>query len=263
VHPVAFQGAAAWPTRAGKVSGPDGTLTAVGVDGRWASAVAVAVAVTDTALAGSRASWARPARRLTKPALIPAVAVAVRARGGRPSRPVALALAGSWAGDVALLSRSDAGLLGGVGGFAVAHLAYLTEIRRRHPAPAPARRGPETAAGVVFGAVFAGSAAVLWRRLDTAEERRLRLPVLGYAALVTAMGAAAVRGGLRTAGPAGRALATGGALFVISDGLVAATRFGSRRRRPVEAAVMATYAAAQALLAGALARDGAVSAAER
>jgi uncharacterized membrane protein YhhN len=76
--------------------------------------------------------------------------------------------------------------------------------------------------------------------------------VLGYAALVTGMGAAAVRAALRTPGPAGRALAAGGTLFVVSDGLVAATLFGSGRRRAADAAVMATYAAAQALLAAAL-----------
>jgi uncharacterized membrane protein YhhN len=198
---------------------------------------------------------------VTKPAVVPAIALAVRSGGGRPSKTLGAALAGSWVGDVALLSRSDAGFLGGVGGFAVAHLAYLAEIRRRPPAGGPpvgpsAAGGPpagERVAAGVFGAVFAGTAAVLWRRLDTPAERRLRVPVLGYAALVTGMGAAATRAGLRAGGPAGRALAVGGAAFVVSDGLVALTRFGGRRRPAVEAAVMVTYAAAQALLAAALA----------
>jgi uncharacterized membrane protein YhhN len=76
--------------------------------------------------------------------------------------------------------------------------------------------------------------------------------VLGHAALVTGMGAAAVRAALRTSDPAGRLLAAGGALFVVSDGLLATTLVGARRRWPAEAAVMATYAAAQALLAAAL-----------
>ena len=102
----------------------------------------------------------------------------------------------------------------------------------------------------VFGAVLTGAGTVLWRRLDT--ERPLRVPVLGYATLVTGMGAAAVRAAVRTPGPAGRALAAGGTLFVVSDGLVAATMFGDRRRPAAEAAVMATYAAAQALLVTAL-----------
>jgi uncharacterized membrane protein YhhN len=57
-----------------------------------------------------------------------------------------------------------------------------------------------------------------------------------------------VRAGRRTSSPA---LAAGGALFVVSDGLVAASLFGPKRRT-VDAAVMLSYAAAQALLAGAL-----------
>jgi uncharacterized membrane protein YhhN len=195
--------------------------------------VAAAVAVTDAALAGSPAPWARRARWVTKPAVVPAIAA-----GARPSGPLAVALAASWAGDVALLSRSDAGLVGGIGGFAVAHAAYLTAIR-------PAGLGVES---VVGGAVFAAAGRVLWHRLDTDTDRRLRVPVLGYAALVTAMGAAAVRAGRQSKNPA---LAAGGALFVVSDGLVAASLFGPRRRI-VDAAVMLTYAAAQSLLASAL-----------
>ncbi len=195
--------------------------------------MAAAVAVADAALTGSRAPWARRARWVTKPALVPAIAAA------GPGRPPAIALGASWAGDVALLSRSGAGLLGGIAAFAVAHAAYLRAIR-------PTGLGVEAAVG---GAVWAGAGHVLWRRLDTDEERRLRLPVLGYAALVTAMGAAAARAGRRTSNPA---LAAGGILFVISDGLVAASLFGPKRRT-VDAAVMATYAAAQALLTRALA----------
>lgn len=236
--------------------------------------MAAAVAVLDAALAGAGASRAR---WVTKPLVVPAIAAAT------PGRPPAPALAASWAGDVALLSRSDAGLLGGIGAFAIAHAAYLAAIRRHRPAPpappapagsAPAAPGgsappapggsapaaPGTGAarrvagavgveGAVAGAVWAGAGHVLWRQLDTDEERRLRVPVLGYAALVTAMGAAAVRTGRRTSNPA---LAAGGTLFVISDGLVAASLFGPKRKA-VDAAVMLTYAAAQALLARALA----------
>jgi uncharacterized membrane protein YhhN len=207
---------------------------------------------------------------MTKPAVVPAIVLAVRSGGGRPSGTLATALAGSWAGDVALLSSSDAGFLGGVGGFAVAHLAYLAEIRRHvraDGADAADRAGAGTAgtdragAGtaarrVAAGAhagVFGVAGAVLWRRLGTPAERRLRVPVLGYAALVTSMGAAAARAGPRAGGPAGRALAAGGAAFVVSDGLVALSHFGRRRRPAVEAAVMVTYAAAQAMLAEALA----------
>lgn len=207
--------------------------------------------MVDAALAASGAPWARRARWVTKPALVPAIAAA------GPGRPPALALGASWAGDVALLSRSDAGLLGGITAFAVAHAAYLSAIRRRSTgAPRLAiRRRPAGRAAAAIGvegaaaaAVWAGAGHLLWRRLDTDTDRRLRLPVLGYAALVTAMGAAAVRTGRRTSNPA---LAAGGTLFVVSDGLVAGSLFGPKRRT-VDAAVMLTYAAAQALLARAL-----------
>jgi len=212
---------------------------------RWTGAAA-AVAVVDSVLAAAPRRFRR-ARLVTKPALLPAIAVAARAHGRRPSRPLAVALGASWVGDVALLSRSEPALLGGVAGFAVAHVGYLAEIRRRFPGPTPQPAGAAVAAGA--GAVLAGAGTVLWRQL--AGDSR-RVPVLGYAALVTAMGATAVRAGLRTPGPPGRALAAGGVLFVVSDGLVATALFGSRRRPAVEAAVMATYAAAQALLTTAL-----------
>jgi uncharacterized membrane protein YhhN len=209
---------------------------------------------------------------VTKPAVVPAIALAARS-GGRPPAAVDAALVGSWVGDVALLSRSDAGLLGGIGGFAAAHLAYLAGTRRfaatsvgrppaagqhtagpRHTAPhhtAGGRRSGRVAAGA-YAAAFGAAATLLWRRLDTPADRRLRVPVVGYAALVTGMGATATRAGRRRGGPRGRALAAGGAMFVVSDGLVALSHFGGRRRPAVEAAVMMTYAAAQALLAGAL-----------
>ena len=66
------------------------------------------------------------------------------------------------------------------------------------------------------------------------------------------MGAAAVRAAVRTPGAGRSSLAAGGTLFVVSDGMVAATMFGYRRRPAAEAAVMVTYAAAQALLVTAL-----------
>jgi uncharacterized membrane protein YhhN len=214
------------------------------------STATAAIAAADTALSASTSPRLRQARALTKPALLPAIALAARAHGRRPSGPLAVALAASWVGDVALLSRSDPALLGGMAGFAVAHLGYLIEIRRRFPGPTPQPAG--TAVTAASGGVLAAAGTLLWRRLDTGDERQLRLPVLGYAALVTGMGAAAVRAALRTSDPAGRMLAAGGTLFVVSDSLVATTLFAGRRRWAAEAAVMATYAAAQALLAAAL-----------
>lgn len=143
-----------------------------------------------------------------------------------------------------------------MGGFAVAHGGYLTAVRRFAPAAgvvaaAPGSGRRAAAVTAAYGAVLATTGRVLWRQLD-GPERRLRGPVLGYAALVTGLGAATARAGLRHGGPAGRALAAGGAVFVLSDGLVALSHFGGRRRPLVDAAVMLTYAGAQALLLTAL-----------
>jgi hypothetical protein len=108
------------------------------VSGRPARAAAVGIAAVDSALAaagtrGQRGRW------VTKPAVVPAIALAVRSGGGQPSRTLGTALAASWAGDMALLSRSDAGLLGGVAG----SRSRTSPTWRRSAAAAPGagRRG--------------------------------------------------------------------------------------------------------------------------
>ncbi len=209
---------------------------------RWAAYSAVAL--VDVAAAAARA---RRLRLLTKPALMPLLAYAAG-----PGAPRA-ALAGAWAGDVALLGAGDAALAGGIGGFAAAHVAYLRDVRALRTVEAPVA-GERISAAVFGAAALAATAAIIPRLADRPV---LRGPVAAYAALVTSMGHAAVASGLRRRDARGRALAVGGALFVVSDGLVALSLFGGPRAgRPaaaVEAGVMITYTAAQALLAAAIA----------
>jgi uncharacterized membrane protein YhhN len=209
---------------------------------RWAAYGAAAT--VDTVAAAARA---RRLRVLTKPALMPLLAFAAGPRAPRA------ALAGSWAGDVALLGAGDAALAGGIGGFAAAHLAYLRDVRalRTVAAPVPGER----VSAAAFGAAAVAATVAISPRL--ADRPLLRGPVAAYAALVTSMGHAAVVTGLRRGDARGRALAAGGALFVVSDGLVALSLFGGprsgRSAAAVEAGVMVTYTAAQALLAAAIA----------
>ncbi|SHJ96898.1 Uncharacterized membrane protein YhhN [Pseudonocardia thermophila] len=204
----------------------------------WAAALADAIAA---------AAGARRVRWVTKPALMPLLAAAVGERAPRA------ALAAAWAGDVALLGSGDAAVAGGIGGFAAAHIAHLREVRELRP-DAPAAPG-ERISAAAFATTAVAATAVLAPRL--ADRPALRLPVAGYAALVTAMGHAGVRTGLRRRDVRGRDLAVGGALFVVSDGLVALSLFARPRTRwraaAVEAAVMATYTGAQALLARSIA----------
>ncbi|MDN5859187.1 MAG: lysoplasmalogenase [Pseudonocardia sp.] len=203
---------------------------------RWAAYAGTAAADTIAAASGSRRL-----RWFTKPALMPLLAVAVGAGAPRG------ALAGSWAGDVALLSSGDLPLAGGIAGFAAAHVAYLRALRGLRP-DRPAER--ERLAAIGFAATAVAATAAIWPRL--ADRSALCVPVGAYVALVTAMGHAAVVNGMRRRDTAGLAMAAGGVLFVLSDGLVAFALFGGphegTRAVTVEGGVMATYTGAQALL---------------
>ena len=78
----------------------------------------------------------------------------------------------------------------------------------------------------------------LWKR--TGKDR---IPVIVYSAALLAMSLTALDSGSpRTA--------TGGALFLVSDGLLALERFGGLHLPAGEGMVMATYAGRPALLAG-------------
>lgn len=175
---------------------------------------------------------------VTKPLLMPALAVFVVA-ASRPARPAALPVAGllfGAAGDAALLG-DGVWFLVGMGAFALGHVCYLTAFLRSG-AGAGLRRRWWIAAGYL--AVWAVLMAVIWPGLDGG----LRVPVLGYSLLLTAMAASAAGAGRVSA-------AAGGALFLVSDGLLALglsdVDFPGR-----SAAVMPTYLAAQLLIALAL-----------
>ncbi len=194
--------------------------------------------------------FARSAHRVTKPLLMPALAAS---SPGTPRR-ARVALAASTIGDTALLSPSTPGVLGGIGGFGVAHLAYLRELL------ALGRTSSRTAsAAVAVGAavVTATAASILGRALGS--RRELTWPVLGYAAMVASMGAAAIRAATVVKGPRGRQLAVGGTLFMVSDSLVAAALFGPARwdsHGQLTFCVMATYLTAQASLVTGLSEPG-------
>lgn len=212
---------------------------------------AVASAI-DTLLAGSTSPVAARLRRVTKPTLMPLLAFAAHGHG-RPAGHIDAALASSWIGDIGLLSSANAGFLVGVGGFATAHLNYLRALC----VPIPGQRDdPERSIAIsvaagTFAAVTVAAGRVLWKHLSRTDHG-LRVPVVAYAGLVSSMGFAAVRRGLLLGGRRGQALIAGGILFTISDGLVAAAKFGPRRYATVEALVMATYTTAQALLVAGL-----------
>jgi uncharacterized membrane protein YhhN len=168
-------------------------------------------------------------RRVTKPALMPLLAVQV----GTADPLILSGLAASGVGDIALLSKTDAAFTAGLASFLAAHGFYLAAFRQRRRL---AWRDLQ-AFVVLYGLTWIGLNFVLWPRTG-----RLRLPVLIYGTALVSMGVAALETGVPT-------VAAGGAAFVISDSVLALNTFGSRQRKWADAVVMATYTLAQALIA--------------
>ncbi|MFF7656008.1 lysoplasmalogenase [Streptomyces sp. NPDC007983] len=175
--------------------------------------------------------------QLTKPALMPVLAAYVLLRGG--PRPLAAALLCGCGGDVSLQLGGGTAFLAGMGCFAAGHLCYLALFARS----GRPRTAPWVAAG--YGAGWLGGTAALWPGLDPA----LRVPVAAYSLLLTAMALGALR--------AGRAAGLGGALFLLSDGLIAAGLANWPRPPVPQFWIMATYVTAQHLLTTGLLRAAA------
>ena len=178
----------------------------------------------------------RAAQWATKPLLMPVLAgfaLAAAADGEQDMGVPAAGLALSGLGDTALLAAEDSQrwFVPGMGAVAAAHACYIAAL-----AADGAARGvrPRVAAG--YAALWAVLIAVLWRRLGN-----LRVPVAAYSLLLVSMAV--------LASGRNRAAAAGGALFVVSDALIACGLAGISAVPRQEAAVMPTYVAAQFLLA--------------
>ena len=181
----------------------------------------------------SAAKRFRAGQWATKPLLMPVLVafalVAARDRKDDLRLPGAgMALSGL--GDIALLG-AESWFVPGMGAFAAAHACYITALARDGAA-----RGvrPRIAAG--YAALWAVLIAVLWRRLGS-----LRVPVAAYSLLLVSMAV--------LASGRNREAAAGGALFVVSDALIACGLAGLEMVPQQESAVMPTYVAAQFLLA--------------
>ena len=190
-------------------------------------AYAVAAVVDSIAATVQRAKAVRP---ITKTALMPALAVAAP-----PLDPgMAVGLAGSWAGDVALLGDSDRAFRTGLFSFLVAHIGYTAALAQRSQPGSRKAVVPIVAASAAGAFAFARAAGPLGR------------PVGLYALTLGTMVAAAST----ARGPGARRVFGGAALFAASDALLGASRFvlKGRAAKVASAGVMPTYTAAQWLL---------------
>ncbi len=194
----------------------------LGLQGSTAAFLAVALADVTLAATG-RTSL----RRLTKPLLMPTLLI-----GRDRSTQRALALGG--VGDAALLGSSPGAFTAGLGAFLAGHVAWIEALRKRPGSGLVARH---RVAALPYVAAWAGLNAYLWPHTG-----RDRYPVFGYSTALAAMAVTA----LDTGRPV---TAAGGALFLTSDTLLALHRFAGVELPRHEGWVMATYVAAQGLLA--------------
>jgi uncharacterized membrane protein YhhN len=212
-----------------------------------------ALAAVDTVLAGKSSKAARRARFVVKPLLMPALAAAfVEATPGRTDllrRSTVAAQAFSWGGDVALLGKGDKAFLAGVGSFFAAHAAYITgfaSVRGHRGQVDPT--GLKAAAGI--WAVTAPTMGLAARR----KNPDLGLPVAGYGTILATMFATSTVLDPTINPTARRNIKAGTALFLASDTLIGIQDFLLKEKSPaLESAVMATYTAGQALIAGGVA----------
>lgn len=181
---------------------------------------------------GGLLAGADTAHLLAKPLLMP-VLVAYAAVRGAPRWLIAALLFG-WGGDVALMVDDGTAFLLGMGSFAVGHLCYLRLFGRARAS---------LIAGGAYAVALCAVLVAMWGDLPAA----MRLPMTGYSLLLATM---AWRSGVL-----GRYAAAGGALFLLSDTLIA-TGVADWPQPPAhDFLVMLTYLAAQLLLTtGALGR---------
>lgn len=173
---------------------------------------------------------------VAKPLLMPLLAGYAAVRGG--PRLLIAALLFGWGGDVFLLADNDLAFLLGMGSFAVGHVCYLTLFGRgRGRGRGHARTRASLAAGIAYAVVLVVFLVLIWPDLPA----ELRAPLTGYSLLLTAMA--------WRAGVLGRYAAAGGALFLLSDALIAMGIAEWPRLPAPDFWVMLTYIAAQFLLA--------------
>ncbi|MGW0736143.1 lysoplasmalogenase [Streptomyces sp. NPDC002851] len=187
--------------------------------------------------------------RIAKPLLMPLLAAWVGARGG--SRLLLVALLFGCGGDVLLLFDADVAFLAGMASFAAGHVCYLVLFRAvRARGGALGRSGGGLRAGLAaggsrvrvglaagYGLALVGTVALLWPDLPA----DLRIPVAGYSLLLTAMAFRATSLGWYAG--------VGGALFLLSDTLIATGVAEWPQLPRPDFWIMLTYVTAQALLA--------------
>ena len=218
---------------------------------RWHTALlalaALSAAVDIAATLGALAGWLPFVFKPLTTLLIIAWAWPRGADSPLQQQWVRIGLALSLAGDIALLWPKQ-GFLPGLIAFLLAHLAYIRAFC------VPLRLAAKPAPFALYAVVAALILSQLWHGVPNA----LRVPVLAYVVCLAGMAAQAAawwRARIGTADESiARRAAIGGALFMISDSLLATNKFAV----PLPFAtlwILSTYWVAQGFIASALRRS--------
>ncbi|MGW0537539.1 lysoplasmalogenase [Streptomyces sp. NPDC003032] len=184
-----------------------------------------------------------PGHAVLKPLLMPLLAAYAAVRRG-PRLLIAALLLG-WGGDTLLLFDAEPAFLAGMGSFAAGHICYLVLFKRYGDTTRYARTGGSPRArGAALVAAYALALAVTVALLWPDLPADMRGPVAGYSLLLTTMAFGATTLGLTAA--------AGGALFLLSDTLIATGVAEWPQLPRPDFAIMLTYIAAQFLLARAV-----------
>ncbi|MEV0176424.1 lysoplasmalogenase [Streptomyces sp. NPDC050803] len=193
-------------------------------------ALLLALALAALVDLGSLVADHEPGHTVAKPLLMPLLA-AYAALSGAP-RLLVVALLFGWGGDTLLLFDAEPAFLAGMASFAAGHVCYLALARKHGRADAH-----HSFLLVVYCVVLANTLPFLWPDLPA----DLRIPVAAYSLLLTAM---AYGVGSRF----GRVAGLGGALFVLSDMLIATGVADWPQLPRPDFWIMLTYIAAQILI---------------
>jgi uncharacterized membrane protein YhhN len=218
-----------------------------------AAAGYTALAAADTYLASRGTTKSRRMRILTKPLLMPALAVATATAttttdggGATTLRNATLtAQAFSWGGDVALMGKSETSFLAGVGSFFAGHVAYIAGFTS-----ARGRLSDSNLTGAKAAAGFWMAAAPGMAYAAGRKDPKLRGPIAAYSAILSTMFATSTLLDSDLPRKARGQLLAGTSLFLASDTILGLREFilpGDSAK--LDAAVMATYTAGQGLIA--------------
>lgn len=180
-----------------------------------------------------------------KPALLPLLAVTtLAAAGGVESRGIKLLLLAQllgFTGDTLLLFAGFKPFIGGMAAFLLGHLCYITIF------------GGQSWKGIglkvwipaliVMGGIVAG---LIWA---IGVEGDLLVPMCVYGMVLMLLIFSGLAGVVHCRGGAWLLVLTGSLLFTFSDALIALETFSEKPASWIPATIMATYLAAQALLA--------------